>query len=45
MVQWDNDPACLCGIAGSIPSPTQWVKDLQYAAGTAEKGKEKENNF
>ena len=23
-----NDPAYLYGIAGSIPSPAQWVKDL-----------------
>ena len=27
MAQWVNDPACLCGIAGSIPGPAQWVKD------------------
>ena len=28
VVQLVNDPACLCGIAGLIPSPAQWVKDL-----------------
>ena len=28
VVQRVNDPACLCGISGSIPSPVQWVKDL-----------------
>ena len=28
MVQWVNDPACFCGIASSIPSLVQWVKDL-----------------
>lgn len=27
VVQWVNDPACLCGIAGSIPLLAQWVKD------------------
>ena len=27
MVQWVNDLACLCGDAGSIPGPVQWVKD------------------
>ena len=28
MVQWVNDPAYLCGIAGLIPgSPGQWIKD------------------
>ena len=26
MVQWVNDPPCLCGAAGLIPSPAQWVK-------------------
>ena len=28
MVPWVNDPACLCGVPGSIPSLAQWVKDL-----------------
>ena len=28
MAQWVNDLACLCGVAGSIPSPVQWVKVL-----------------
>ena len=28
MVQWVNDPACLCGFAGSIPGLVQWIKDL-----------------
>ena len=27
VVQWVNEPTCLCGIAGSIPRPAQWVKD------------------
>ena len=27
MVQRVNDPACLCGGAGSIPSLARWVKD------------------
>ena len=27
MAQWVNDPACLCGVAGSIPRQQQWVKD------------------
>ena len=29
MVQWDNDPACLCGSMSSIPGVAQWVKDLE----------------
>ena len=28
LAQWVDVPACLCGIAYSIPSPAQWVKDL-----------------
>ena len=28
MVQWVNDPAFVCGAAGSIPGPVQCVKDL-----------------
>ena len=28
MAWWVNDPACLCGIACSIPGLGQWVKDL-----------------
>ena len=28
MVQWFNDLACLCGVAGSVPHPAEWVKDL-----------------
>ena len=28
MVQWVNDLVRLCGVAGLIPSPAQWVKDL-----------------
>ena len=28
MAQWVKDPACLCGVACSIPSSTQWVRDL-----------------
>ena len=28
MVPGINDPAHLCGIAGLIPGPVQWVKDL-----------------
>ena len=28
VVQWVNDPACLCSVASSIPGPVQWVKDL-----------------
>lgn len=28
MVQWVNDPVCLCGAAGSIPSLVLWAKDL-----------------
>ena len=28
VAQWVNNPACLCGGAGLIPSPDQWVKDL-----------------
>ena len=27
MAQWVNDLACLCSVAGSIPSPVLWVKD------------------
>ena len=27
MVKWVTDPACLCGIVGSIPGPGEWVKD------------------
>ena len=27
MAQWVNDPSCLCGIAGSIPSLVQCVED------------------
>ena len=27
VMQWVNDPSCLCGIAGSIPGLEQWVKD------------------
>ena len=27
MAQWVNDPVCLCGGAGLIPSLVQWVKD------------------
>ena len=27
MVQWVNDPACLCGGASLLPGPAQWVKD------------------
>ena len=27
MVQWVNDPACLCGGPGSTPGVVQWVKD------------------
>ena len=27
VVQWVNDPACLCGGTGLIPSLAQWVKD------------------
>lgn len=27
VAQWVNDPACVCGVASSIPSPAQWVKD------------------
>ena len=27
MAQWVSDLACLCGIAGSIPDPVQWIKD------------------
>ena len=26
VAQWVNDPVCLCGVAGSIPSLVQWVK-------------------
>ena len=28
LAQQVNDLACLCGGAGSIPHPVQWVKDL-----------------
>ena len=28
MVQWVNDLVCLCGGAGLIPSPAQWVMGL-----------------
>ena len=27
MAQWISDQTCLCGGAGSIPGPVQWVKD------------------
>ena len=27
MAGWANDSASLCGGAGSIPGPVQWVKD------------------
>lgn len=27
MAQWVNDLAHLCGVAGFIPGPGQWVKD------------------
>ena len=26
--QWVNNLACLSGLAGSVPSPAQWIKDL-----------------
>ena len=32
MAQRVNDPACLRGLAGSIPCPVQWVKDPGVAA-------------
>ena len=32
VAQWINDPACLCGGAGSIPGLAQWVKDLVAVA-------------
>ena len=28
VVQWVNDPACLCGGSGLLPGLVQWVKDL-----------------
>ena len=27
VAQWNNDPASFCGGTGSIPGPSQWVKD------------------
>ena len=30
LAQWINDPASVCGDAGLIPGPTQWVKDLVF---------------
>lgn len=27
VAQWVNDLTCLCGSAGLVPSPAQWVKD------------------
>ena len=27
LVQWINDPACLCEGTTLIPGPAQWVKD------------------
>lgn len=27
LAQWINDPASVCGDAGLIPGPTQWVKN------------------
>ena len=50
VVQWINDPAHLCGLAASIPSPAQWVKDpvlnqLQSVADVAwiKKRRQKQN--
>ena len=28
MAHWVSNPARLCGMAGSIPSPAQWIKDV-----------------
>ena len=29
VAQWVNDPACLHGVLGSVPSLALWVKDLE----------------
>ena len=31
LAQWINDPASVCGDAGLIPGPTQWVKNPALA--------------
>lgn len=28
VARWVNDPACLYGVAGSIPGLVQWLKNL-----------------
>ena len=35
VAQWVNDLACLCGGAGSIPSPAKQVKDSFSTAAAA----------
>ena len=36
MAQWVNDLTYLSGIASSIPSPAQWIKDLAIATDAAQ---------